>query len=166
MEAKIDFQSTNRLKMSVGFVIVLTDFIVGSLNQIPLIPQLIPQLFAKWILWIIFLIIGTFVFYTGYIGMIENEKFERKLKFEQMISQILEQDLKLLDIMNKRLEYNEKVRSIKEKDKSTPLGIKPLEEVQHRGIELIIAQALNPDFYDDTYPNIIKNINKKKDKKA
>lgn len=156
MEAKIDFQSTNRFKLSFGLVIMLTDFVLALLFRIPL-----TEPSTSLILWFLIYLIGVGFFYEGYKGLRENEKFERKLKFEQMINQILEQDLRLLDIMNKRIEYNEKVRSIREKDKSIPLGTKPLEEVQHRGIELIIAQALDPDFYENTYPNIFKNINKK-----
>ena len=75
------------------------------------------------------------------------------MKFEFMVNQIIEQDLKLIEIMMKNLEYNEKIRLIKNKGISLPAGFKELDEKEFRGIEAIARQALDPNFYDKTYTN-------------
>lgn len=100
---------------------------------------------------IIILSFGIYIFIYGFKELKNLEKLEKKMKFEFMVNQIIEQDLRLIEIMMKNLEYNEKIRLIKDKGISLPAGFKELDEKEFRGIQAIARQALDPDFYDKTY---------------
>lgn len=159
MKTEIDFQSTNRFFMSIGFALCIISIIPASLllyGSDSILNSII--LFA---LVILFLFMGLLLLHKGYNGLKEFEDLEKKTKFEYMVNQILDQDLKLIDIKIKQLEYNGQVRILKETDKSTPLGIKTLKEVQYRDIPNVVAQALNPNFYEKTYPNLVKSSTEK-----
>ena len=155
MKVEIDFQSTNRFFMSSGLALIIIVIVLYFLFQ-PEKLLLVPI--------ISILILGVYLFIYGIKELKRMEDLEKKLKFEIMLNQIIDQDLKLINIKNKTLEYNEKVRSIKENEMSIPLGVKELEETNHRGIESIIYQALNSQFYEQTYPKLIENIYKMKNK--
>ncbi|WP_048063197.1 hypothetical protein [Methanococcoides burtonii] len=71
-----------------------------------------------------------------------------------MINQILKQDLQLINLKIRCLEYNEKVRDLKANNIPAPLGLKELNEIYPRDFPNIAKQALYPDFYDKTYPNL------------
>ena len=102
---------------------------------------------------IIILAFGLSILNHGFKELKNLETLEKKMKFEFMVNQIIEQDLKLIEIMMKNLEYNEKIRLIKNKGISLPAGFKELDEKEFRGIEAIARQALDPNFYDKTYTN-------------
>jgi len=160
MKAEIDFQSTNRFFMSMGFALCMIANIPAFLLLYS--SDSIVQLILFVVLFILFLSIGLKLLLKGYNGMKQFEALEEKSKFEYLVNQILDQDLKFIDIRIKLFEYNEKVKLLKEMDKSTYLGINPLKEIQHRDIQLIVEQALDPNFYKNTYPDIITKITEKK----
>jgi hypothetical protein len=139
------------------FIILLVDFLSDPNSMVKLLLFLL-----SFIIFIIYLYLGIKLVKNGYSGLKEIEGLEKKSKFEQMVNQILDQDLKLIDIKLKQLEYNEKVRLLKEKDKSIPLGTKALEELQFRDIKNVVEQALDSNFYENTYPDIIKTLPKKR----
>lgn len=168
MKTEIDFQSTNRFLMSLGTVLVTMSIIVGYsfiyyvrllLTQYSLYMLVLAILLG--IIFFGFFLFGGNAVRRGYDGLKEFEGLEKKFKFENMVNQILDQDLKLIDIKLKQLEYNEKVRSLKKIDGSKSLGIQELNEVLYRDIQNVVAQALDPNFYENTYPEIVKNITKK-----
>lgn len=174
MKIEIDFQSTNRFLMSSGFVLVTMSIIVGYSFFNLLLTQYSPDKLGLAIFlgitFLGYLLIGCNAVQKGYNGLKEFEGLEKKFKFENMVNQILDQDLKLIDIKLKQLEYNEKLRSLKEIDRSKSFRIQELNEVRYRDIQNVVAQALDPNFYENTYPEIVKNITKKskeiKNKKA
>ena len=152
MKPDIDFQSTNRFFMSTGLALIIVAIVLFFGFQ----PE---GLFLS--MPIIILLLGLCFFIYGFKKLKNLEELEKKMKFEFMVNQIIEQDLKLIDMKIKNLEYNEKIRLLKEKDISSPAGFKKLDEKQFRSIEDIVRQALNPNFYEETYAKIIKEINKK-----
>ena len=161
MKVEIDFQCTNRFRMSMGFTICMISIVPTFMLLYGSNPKAISMSFAV-VFCILLLPVGLFLLRKGYNGLKEFEVIEEKLKFEFMVNQILDQDLKLIHLKIKQLEYNEKVRLLKEKNKSTSTGIKDLNEVQLRDIPDIVVQALNPNFYEETYQDIIKKIRKRR----
>ena len=149
MKVEIDFQSTNRFLMSIGFAICIISIVpsymllYGSNSKNTTIFLIISSALV--------LLIGLLLIFKGYIELKRSEDQEKKMKFEFMVNQILDQDLKLINLKIKQLEYNEKVKLLK-KDNSTTLGIKDLNEVKLREIPDVARQALNPNFYEETYP--------------
>ena len=149
MKVEIDFQSTNRFLMSIGFAICIISIVpsymllYGSNSKNTTIFLIISSALV--------LLIGLLLICKGYIELKRSEDQEKKMKFEFMVNQILDQDLKLINLKIKQLEYNEKVKLLK-KDNSTTLGIKDLNEVKLREIPDVARQALNPNFYEETYP--------------
>ena len=151
MKIDIDFQSTNRFFMSTGLALIIVAIVLIFGFQPGGLFLLIT---------IIILLFGLYLFIYGFKELKNFEDLEKKIKFEFMVNQIIEQDLKLIEIMIKNLEYNEKIRLIKDKDISLPGGFEKLEEKQFRSIKGIVRQALNPNFYDETYPKISGEIGK------
>ena len=149
MKVEIDFQSTNRFLMSIGFAICIISIVpsymllYGSNSKNTTIFLIISSALV--------LLIGLLLICKGYIELKRSEDQEKKMKFEFMVNQILDQDLKLINLKIKQLEYNEKVK-LSKKDNSTTLGIKDLNEVKLREIPDVARQALNPNFYEETYP--------------
>lgn len=168
MKTEIDFQSTNRFELSLGFVIATISLYLGYLS-INLFVDLYydPHSNVKLLLFLLSLIIfliyfvqGIMLVKKGYNGLKESEGWEKKFRFEQMVNQILEQDLKLIDIQLKQMEYNEKVKSLKQIEEEIYNGILDLKLKKFRNIEQIVVQALDTNFYENTYPEIVKNIKK------
>jgi hypothetical protein len=168
MKAEIDFQSTDRFNISFGMVLVTVAMLVGYLfvNYLGAVLKsfsynMLFLVIFSGLVFLIYSILGASFVNTGYKGLKESEGLAKKMKFEQMVNQILDQDLKLIDIKLKQLEYNEKVRSLKGIDKSKALGIQDLNEVLYRDIPNVVAQALDTNYYEKIYPEIVKNITKK-----
>ncbi len=169
MKTEIDFQSTTRFEMSVGIILLTISIILFRylfINSLGLLLDhyslvMLIVVISSFILFFLYFYFGLHLIKKGYNGLKESEGLAKKLRFEQMVNQILDQDLKLINIKLKQIEYNEKVTSLKEKDKSTSLGIQELNTVQYRDIKGVVAQALDANFYEKTYPEIVKNITKK-----
>lgn len=150
---EIDFQSTNRFLMSLGFAICTMSIVLAymllygynSKNTTILLTS-----FLTLVLILIIGIIGLFLIYKGYSELKKSEGQEKKMKFEFMVNQILDQDLKFINLKTKEIEYNEKVSLLK-KD-NTPQYIEDLKEVKLREFPDIARQAKNPNFYEETYP--------------
>ncbi|MCK4796736.1 MAG: hypothetical protein KAT05_05100 [Spirochaetes bacterium] len=172
MKAEIDFQSTNRFEMSLGIILITISIILGYFSGDLFVNFLsdrssLLKFFSfifSFVVFILYVYEGSFLVKKGYTGLKEFEGFEKKLKFEYMVKQILDQDLKLIDIKLKQFEYNEKVRLLNEKDKGISHGTKPLQEIQYRDIKNVVEQALNPNFYEDTYSDMIENSTEKRKK--
>ena len=148
MKPEIDFQSTNRFYMSSGLVLFIASVVLAT-QLIPL-NSVFSNIFA-----IAIMFPGLLLIYYGHQKMKDMEKFEKQIKREQMVNQIIDQDLKLINLQIKVIEHNEKVNYVLKNNTST-LEYK---ETRHRGIENIAKQALNPNFYEETYPTA---TNKKK----
>ena len=152
MKAEIDFQSTNRFLMSIGFAICTISIVpaymllYGSNSKNTTFLSIFLALVLS---------IGLLLIYKGYIELKRSEDQEKKIKFEFMVNQILDQDLKLINLKTKQLEYNEKVRLLNKDNNTTPSKI-GLKEVELREIPDVVRQALNPNFYEKTYPNFKK----------
>ena len=153
MKVEIDFQSTNRFLMSIGFAICTISIVpaymllYGSNSKNTTIFLIISLALV--------LSIGLLLICKGYIELKRSEDQEKKIKFEFMVNQILDQDLKLINLKTKQLEYNEKVRLLNKDNNTTPSKI-GLKEVELREIPDVARQALNPNFYEKTYPNFKK----------
>lgn len=159
MNSNIDFQSTNRFLMSLGFAFCITAIILTYLLLT------FPPTNLVLILWIFafsLLVMGFFLLYKGFTGLKATEDQDERLKFELMVNHILNQDLQFINLKIRSLEYNEKVRDLKKNNVAPPLGLKELNEIYPREFPAIAKQALDPDFYDKIYPNLI--INKRKNK--
>lgn len=82
----------------------------------------------------------------------KREKIEDKLQEEKVVSEILDQDIKLLTIKNLELDYNFKVSEWNKENPSNPKS--PL---VWRDMESIAKQVLNSNFYEVTYSDRILN---------
>jgi heme/copper-type cytochrome/quinol oxidase subunit 4 len=95
MKVEIDFQSTNRFLMSIGFAICTISIVpaymllYGSNSKNTTIFLIISLALV--------LSIGLLLIYKGYIELKRSEDQEKKIKFEFMVNQILDQDLKLIN---------------------------------------------------------------------
>lgn len=172
MKTEIDFQSSTRFEMSTGivlFTISILIFIYIFINSLELLlasysPVILFLVISSFILFLMYFYFGLKLVKKGYNGLKKSEGLEKKYKFEHMFNQILEQDLKLIELKLKQLEYNEKVRSLNEKVRSlNEKGVENLKEMQYRDLKTTVAQALDPDYYENTYPEIVKNITKRQE---
>ena len=160
---EIDFQSTNRFLMSLGFAVCTISIVPAYMLFYGYNSENTTILLTTFLTFVL-LIIGLCFINKGYSELKKSEDEEKKMKFEFMVNQILDQDLKFINLKIKELEYNEKVMLLK-KDNSTSLFIKDLNEKKLREIPDVVYQALNPNFYEETYPNRGINVNKPEDNK-
>jgi len=161
MKMEIDFQSTNRFLMSLGFAICTISIVPAYILFYGYNSENTTILLT--FLTFVLLIIGLCLINKGYSELKKSEDEEKKMKFEFKINQIIDQDLKFINLKIKELEYNEKVSMLK-KD-NTALYIKDLKEKKLREFPDVVDQALNLNFYEETYPNRGINVNKTEDNK-
>ena len=151
MKMEIDFQSTNRFLMSLGFAFCTISIVPAYMLLYGYNSENTTISLTSFLTFVLILIIGLLLINKGYSELKKSEGQEKKMKFEFMVNQILEQDLKFINLKIKELEYNEKVMLLK-KDNSTTQFIKDLKEVKLREFPAIAHQAKNPNFYEETYP--------------
>lgn len=98
-----------------------------------------------YVLSIVLLIVGVPSFIYGFYRFIKDNSIDKSFKLESKILNIIEQDLRFIELKNKTLEYNERVEKYNKEHNEKLLSIK------HRDITDIVRQAENPRFYEETY---------------
>jgi hypothetical protein len=152
MQTTIDYTSVGRFFISLGILLIVSSFVI-YLYGLNLIGQIIPLASldgGRFLNNLLFLAMGLLVtgaipFLYGIKRFAKDNSMDESLKFESKIKDILDQDLKFIELKFKTLEYNERVMEYNKKyGKDVPT-------IQHRDFDSIAKQAMNPKFYEDTY---------------
>jgi len=139
------------LLISFGIFYYITKFIIENKQ---------PQYF-----WILLIIpIGIAIFFIFMMRLISKswakwEAYEYKLKEEKCISEVIDQDFKLLQMKIMENEHNMKVRDFNKKLNNNK---EKIGEIRWRDVENMAKQALNLKFYNKVYN---RDILEKKDKR-
>lgn len=146
-QPKIDYTNIERFFMSIG-VFFLFIAITMLLSILWISRDKNPNIFlnaANVLMWAFG--IGGITLIALYVPRLRR-KIERdeKYKFEINLKNIIDQDLKILELKTKELEYNRKVIEFNNDFKTK------IETIKGRDVEGIVRQALDLDFYEKTYP--------------
>jgi len=148
MEPSITYDSSSKFRLSVGFLLFVSALGIlfyksNELSNLELVSILL-----------LIILSGNLIRQSlNEMGRIEDA--ERRYKQELTISEIIRQDLLLIDKEFKEMEYNSKIQEYNKKNQGHP---KPY--FNSRKIDAIASQALNPNFYEETYINKNKKESK------
>jgi uncharacterized membrane protein len=137
METPLTFESRHKWALSLGtflFIIIIGLFLFWT-------PTL--EILAAII---ILMIVATFLMHSGLIEMENAETAARRQFEEQTITEIIKQEMLLIDKEIKEIEYDKLIDKF---NKENPTHKK--EKKQFRGIDAIARQALDCDYYEKTY---------------
>jgi hypothetical protein len=152
MEAKVEFSSIGRFLISLGVLMCVSGFglYLYGLNLLCQVVSIaaIGEGLVLWEFMVIstlLLTVGGIAFLIGLVRFWGDVSNEESFRLETKITNILDQDLKFIELKTKTLEYNEKVVDHNRKYTNK------VEHVLHRNFATIAQQAMNPNYYRDTY---------------
>ena len=142
-----DYTTEARFLLSLGVLLVFGGLFVAlySLIQVKDVnPLRFHSSFTTF--FVVFLVCGFMLISYGLFMLGKDTRWKRKFDTERSISDILDQDLKLIELNLKEMEYNDKLKKYNETHKQN-LSPKIL-----RKFPDIARQAMDPKFYEKTYP--------------
>ena len=139
METPITYESSSKFRLSIGFLLLIGSFSIlyfkfDELNNIEIISILL------------LIILAVSLIRQSLTEIEKIESAERRYKQELTVSEIIKQDLLLIDKEFKEIDHNKKIERYNKKNPEYPKGY-----VHLRKIDAIVRQALNPEFYDAYY---------------
>ncbi len=145
-QPKVDYTSEGRFFMSFGIyfffiamaILFSALWIVKDINLNFYLNTALGLMYVFGVGGVVLLGVGMFLF-------IHDGAKDRKYKFEVHFNNILDQDLKLIELKTKELDYNRKVLEFNKDFKSN------LETLKSRKIESFVRQAMDTHFYERNY---------------
>lgn len=149
MDTPIAFETSYKWTLSIGTFLLLLSL------GIPLFKELKTN---EYVTIIILITVAVILINQSLTEMKKIEDAARRYKQELTVSEIIKQDILLIDKDLKEIEYNKKI------DEHNNNNQQKIGHKQFRSIESIVRQALDPDFYENTYKDLLNTGKKGKRK--